>query len=171
MDTLTCKKGCIPILSFKVSVKKIKGAFHKNVRVNEVLRPVYNTVTVKVYHCANDEGPFDRQIGFRTHSVCQCKFDGDCDGDGNGTCKRTFNVEWHKVVGNGANPVSSSSSSHFFTHYIILLLLLTFFKSCSYYKPDTLNIFMNGVGRFMVSMVTRCHGYCGCYATNCTLFL
>ena len=77
-----------------------------------------------------------------------------------------LNVERHEVVGNGANTVSLSS--HF--HYIILLLLLTFFKSCSYYKPDTLNVLMNGVGRSMVSMVTRCHGYCGCYATNCTLF-
>ena len=32
--------------------------------------------------CANGDGLFNGQIRFRTHSVCQCKFDGDCDGDG-----------------------------------------------------------------------------------------
>ena len=146
------------------------------VRVNEVLRSVH-TYCFCPHLC---QIYTDRQNGFWTQSVkwsitigTMLNFDADFDGHGHGdgTCKQAFNVEWHKVVGNGANPVSSSSSSHFFTHYIILLLLLTFFKSCSYYKPDTLNIFMNGVGRFMVSMVTRCHGYCGCYATNCTLFL
>ena len=46
--------------------------------------------SVKVYHYANGDGPFGRQVGFRTNSVCQCKFDGDCDGDGDGTCKRTL---------------------------------------------------------------------------------
>ena len=37
---------------------------------------------------------FDGQIGFRTHSVCQCKFDGGCDGDGDRdvTCKRTLSA-------------------------------------------------------------------------------
>ena len=38
--------------------------------------------------CQYGDGPFDRQIGFGTHSVCPCKFDGDCDGDG--TCKWTL---------------------------------------------------------------------------------
>ena len=34
-------------------------------------------VTIQVYHCANSDGLFGGQIGFRTHSVYQCKFDGD----------------------------------------------------------------------------------------------
>ena len=33
------------------------------------------TVTIKVYNCANDDGLFDGQIGFRIDSVHQCKFD------------------------------------------------------------------------------------------------
>ena len=52
-----------------------KGPFTRTVAV---------TVTVKVYCCANGDGP----IGFGTHSVHQCKFDGDADG----TCKRTLSV-------------------------------------------------------------------------------
>ena len=41
-ETLMATMGCIPILSIKVSVEKIKGAAHKNtvmmtVRVNESL--------------------------------------------------------------------------------------------------------------------------------------
>ena len=43
--------------------------------------PISFTVTVKVYHCSNGHGPFDGQIGFRTNSICQCKFDSDCDSD------------------------------------------------------------------------------------------
>ena len=44
--------------------------------------------------CVNGDGPFDRQTGFRTHSVCQCKFDGGFDGDGDreGMCKRTLSA-------------------------------------------------------------------------------
>ena len=30
-------------------------------------------VTVKVYHCANSDRPFDNDSGFGTHSVRQCK--------------------------------------------------------------------------------------------------
>ena len=32
------------------------------------------------------------RMGPVTHSVCQCKFDGDCeeDGDGDGMCKQTL---------------------------------------------------------------------------------
>ena len=50
------------------------------------------TVAVKVYHCANGDRRFDGQIGFRTHSVRQCKFEGDCDrdGDGDSMCKQTL---------------------------------------------------------------------------------
>ena len=50
------------------------------------------TVTVKVYHCTDGDGPFDGQIGFRTHSIHQCKFDSDCDRDGyrDGACKGTL---------------------------------------------------------------------------------
>ena len=33
------------------------------------------------YHCANGDEPFGRQIGFGAHSVHQCKFNDDCDGD------------------------------------------------------------------------------------------
>ena len=56
--------------------------------------PVSLKVTVKVYHCANGDEPFDGQIRFRAYSVHQCKFDNDCygDGDGDGTCRRTFIV-------------------------------------------------------------------------------
>ena len=52
------------------------------------------TVPVEVYHCANGDGPFDGQIGFRAHYVRQCKFHDDCDRDGNGdgTRKRTLSV-------------------------------------------------------------------------------
>ena len=42
-------------------------------------------LTVKVGHCNNNDGSF-WQIGFRTYSIRQCKFDGD--GDGDGTYKR-----------------------------------------------------------------------------------
>ena len=38
--------------------------------------PVSITFTIKVYHCANGDGLFG------THSVRQCKFDNDCEGDG-----------------------------------------------------------------------------------------
>ena len=56
-------------------------------------------VTVKVYHCANGDGPFDEQIAFGSYSVHQFKFDEDCYGDGNGdgTCKRTFTVRVSEV--------------------------------------------------------------------------
>ena len=41
------------------------------------LPAVSDTGTVKVYHCANGDRPLDRQVRFRTHSVCQCTFDGE----------------------------------------------------------------------------------------------
>ena len=42
---------------------------------------------------------FNRQIGFRTHSVRQCKFDGVCDGDGDGDglCKYTLKASIGQV--------------------------------------------------------------------------
>ena len=49
-------------------------------------RTVSVPVSVNVLHCVNGDGLFDGQIGFGTYSVRQCKFEGDCDGDG--TCKR-----------------------------------------------------------------------------------
>ena len=52
-----------------------KGPFTRTVAV---------AVTVKVYRCSNGDGP----IGFGTHSVHQCKFDGHEDG----TCKRITSV-------------------------------------------------------------------------------
>ena len=39
--------------------------------------------------CVNGNRPFDGQIGFGTHSVRQCKVDGD--GADDDTCKRNFN--------------------------------------------------------------------------------
>ena len=73
----------------QVQLLNCKGLFTRTVSV-----PLSVKVTVKVYHYANGDGPFGRQVGFRTNSVCQCKFDGDCDGDGDGdgdgTCKRTL---------------------------------------------------------------------------------
>ena len=62
-------------------------------------RPVYTyrlpvslfvSVTVNVYHCVNGDRLFDGQIGLGTHSACQCKFDGDGDGNRGGTCKWTL---------------------------------------------------------------------------------
>ena len=37
------------------------------------------TTTVKVYHCVNGKGLFDRQIEFGTHSAYQCKFDSEME--------------------------------------------------------------------------------------------
>ena len=58
-------------------------------------------VTVKVYRYTNGDGPFNGQIGFRTHSVHQCKFDCDCDFDGDGdvddACKWTLKSEKHRT--------------------------------------------------------------------------
>ena len=48
--------------------------------------PFTRTVSVKFYHCVNGDISFDRQNGFGTHSVHQCKFESDRDG----TCKRTL---------------------------------------------------------------------------------
>ena len=47
-----------------------KGPFTHTVSVT-----MSDKATVSVYHCTNSDGPFDRQIGFGTHSVHQCKFD------------------------------------------------------------------------------------------------
>ena len=52
--------------------------------------PVSITVPVKVYDCVNADGPFYRQIGFGTHPINPCKFDGNCNWDGNGACKRSL---------------------------------------------------------------------------------
>ena len=41
-------------------------------------RAVSFSVSVKFYHCSNDDGPFYGQNGFGTHSVRQYKFDGTC---------------------------------------------------------------------------------------------
>ena len=46
------------------------------------------TITVKVYHCADGDRPFDGKIGFGSHFVHKCKF--DSDGDEDGICKQTF---------------------------------------------------------------------------------
>ena len=56
--------------------------------------PVSVTITIKVHHCVNGDGLFDGEIGFGTRSVHWCKFDGDCDedGDGDSTCKETLNL-------------------------------------------------------------------------------
>ena len=56
--------------------------------------PVPITITIKFYHCADGDRMFDRQIGFQTHSVRQCKFDSDCEGDGDrkGACKWALKV-------------------------------------------------------------------------------
>ena len=56
--------------------------------------PVSITVNVNVYSCVNGDRPFDEQIRFGTHSLSQCKSNGDCDGDGDGdgTYKWTFKV-------------------------------------------------------------------------------
>ena len=48
---------------------------HKSPLTRSVSVPV--SVTIKADHCASGVGPFDRQIGFGTNSVQQCKFDGD----------------------------------------------------------------------------------------------
>ena len=74
-----------------------KGSFTRAVSV-----PM--AITANVYHCANGDGPFDRQIWFGAHSVCQCKFDGDCEGDG--TCKPTLmplSVALHEYNGSYNN--------------------------------------------------------------------
>ena len=141
MDTLTGKMGCTPILSKCLSERStvpLTKTVMWTVRVNEVLRSVY-TYCFCPHLC---QIYTDRQNGFWTQSVkwsitigTMLNFDADFDGHGHGdgTCKQAFNVEWHKVVGNGANPVSSSSSSHFFhslhhitviTHFFQVLQLL-----------------------------------------------
>ena len=40
--------------------------------------PFTRTVSV---HCVNGDRLFDGQIGLGTHPACQCKFDGDGDGN------------------------------------------------------------------------------------------
>ena len=54
--------------------------------------PAFVPITVKVYHYSNSDGLFDGQIGYGTHSVCQCKYHSEGDGDGDGTCKWTLNL-------------------------------------------------------------------------------
>ena len=70
------------------------------------------TVTVEVYHCANGDRPFDGQIGFRTHSVRRCKF------DGNEMCKRTFTpfpyIHW--LLGRLITACKRSCSKVMFSH-------------------------------------------------------
>ena len=67
-----------------------KGLFTLTVSVSMSV-----SVFVKVYHCANGNGPFDRQNGYT-----QCKFDGDGDehGDGDGTCKQIFNFSLCRLL-------------------------------------------------------------------------
>ena len=48
------------------------------------------SVTIKVCHCAKGDGPFDRQIGFGTHSVRKCNFDGDGDMTTTWICSNLF---------------------------------------------------------------------------------
>ena len=43
---------------------------------------------------SNGDGPFDRQNGSETHSVRQCKFNGNGDRDG----KRTFNEQFSEPL-------------------------------------------------------------------------
>ena len=47
-----------------------KGPFTHTISVTMSVK-----ATVRVYHCANGDGPFDRHIGSGPHSVHQCKFD------------------------------------------------------------------------------------------------
>ena len=47
MDTLMGKIGCTPILSVKVSVKKIKGAAHKNGDIDGIF--TQNLHSLKLY--------------------------------------------------------------------------------------------------------------------------
>ena len=62
---------------------QVKGPFTRTVSL-------FVSVTVNVYHCVNGDRLFDGQIGLGTHSACQCKFDGDGDGNRGGTCKWTL---------------------------------------------------------------------------------
>ena len=50
------------------SIKCTKGLFIRTVTVTVT---VSVTITVPVYHCANGKELFDRQIGYRTHSLHQ----------------------------------------------------------------------------------------------------
>ena len=61
----------------KCSIFCVVGNFR---RLERACVHVSIKVTVKDYHCANGDGLFHGQIGFRTPSVRQ--FDGDCDGVG-----------------------------------------------------------------------------------------
>ena len=49
---------------------------HSGPVTHTVSVPVPVSVTVKVYHCVNGDGPFDGEIEFRTHYLSQCKFKG-----------------------------------------------------------------------------------------------
>ena len=70
-------------LIFKYVYLQTGGLFTRIVSM-----PLSITATFNAYHGFNGDGPFDGQIGFETHSACQCKFDGGRDGDRNGniTC-------------------------------------------------------------------------------------
>ena len=59
-----------------------KGPFTRSISMS-----VSVPVTIKVYHCVNDDRPLDRQTGFEKYSVCQRKSDGDGDRNRDGTCK------------------------------------------------------------------------------------
>ena len=53
---------------------------------------VLSIATVKVYHCAKRDGPFDGQNGSWTHSVRQCKFNNNSDGDRTFASLSKFNI-------------------------------------------------------------------------------
>ena len=59
------------------STRRHRGPFTRTVS-----EPMFVTVTIKVYHSANGDVLFDTQIELGTHFVHQCKFDGDCNRDG-----------------------------------------------------------------------------------------
>ena len=58
---------------------------------------------------------FNRQIGFRTHSVCQCKFDGVCDGDGDGDGLRKWTLK--STIGQVFQHNFTGSNKPSYIHY------------------------------------------------------
>ena len=87
-----------------------KGLFTLTVSVS-----ISVTVSVKVY-CANGNGPFDRQNGYT-----QCKFDGDGEehGDGDGTCKQTFNFSLCRLL---------STTTSLNIKFIVIYLYFSYFN-------------------------------------------
>ena len=53
----------LPVRLHDIMKRNLKGLFTRTVKV-----PVSIKVTVKVYHCGNDDGAFDRTNGSTTHS-------------------------------------------------------------------------------------------------------